>query len=182
MGTFTAVQRCIRHFRGICLLPMLYTRNTATIASYWISLVGARVQFCEADKLILFTALYHCFVYFVLEVDLFIPLSVYLCCWKGQSWVKISLFSFGAETGFALSGLKAYNSGTYSSNLCCFVFLLMCVFISCFVICTVLPLLYLRVKFYSCFFVQYFFVLYLSLCVSFARTLNGFESVFVVLI
>jgi len=42
----------------------------------------------------LFTALYLCFVYFMLEVDLFVPLSVYLCCQKqGQSWVKLIFFS-----------------------------------------------------------------------------------------
>ena len=37
------------------------------------------VRFCEGDKLIPFAALHIYFVYFILEVDLFVPLSVYMC-------------------------------------------------------------------------------------------------------
>jgi len=62
---------------------------------------------------------------------------------------------------------KIYNYGSYLASLCCFVFLFMCIFISYFIICAILSLLYLQVKFYSCLFVQYLFVLYLILCVSF---------------
>ena len=42
------------------------------------------------------------------------------------SYIKI-FFSFGAGTGFLLSGLKTYNYETYSFNLRCFLFYL-CVF------------------------------------------------------
>ena len=37
--------------------------------------------------------------------------------------------------------------------------------------------LYIQVKFYSCFFVQYLFVLYVSFCVSFGRILNRFDII-----
>jgi len=92
-------------------------------------------------------------------VNLFVPLLVFVLL-RGKSWVKSGFSSFGAKTGIVGTIHRTYVALCfywYVFSLAILLFLPLCL------------LLYLQVKFYSCFFVQYLFVLYVSLCVSFAR-------------
>jgi hypothetical protein len=102
-----------------------------------------------------------CFLFFLLVIVWFVPLLVFFCVIRGQKVGLISFFSFGAETEVLLSGLKTYNC---RGEFRWFMFLYMYVFISYFIICTVVLFDMSQVKYYSCFFVKFLSVLYVSLC------------------
>ena len=76
--------------------------------------------------------------------------------------------------GFSPSGLKTVSCGRHVDDMFALYFYV-CILIRYLIVCTNVPFLVFRVKFYSCFFIQYVFVLYVSLCVSLGWVLDRFS-------
>ena len=85
---------------------------------------------------------------------------------------KLRMLKFDEETKSKYS-----ETGANLVGLCCFMFCNCIYFINGSVTCTVLLyFIFCNVKFYSCFFVYFLFVLYVNLCVGLLLVLNGFKG------
>jgi hypothetical protein len=85
---------------------------------------------------------------------------------------KLRVLKFDEETKSKYS-----ETGANAVGLCCFMFYTFIYFINCSVICIVLLyFIFCKAKFYSCFFVHFLFLVYVSLCVCLLLVLNGFKG------